>query len=98
MSSPAAKLTTPDGKELPIKSCKSVGLLPEPVTVYSAELDLEVSPVRVTVKRNVVVSPGAPSGCADASALMLRVGGGLAMAIPKSLLLEISAPTVTSID
>ena len=30
--------------------------------------------MRVTVKRNVVVSPGAPSGCADASALMLRVG------------------------
>ena len=32
--------------------------------------------MRVTVKKNVVVSPGAPSGCADASALMLRVGGG----------------------
>ncbi len=51
-------------------------MLPEPATVYSAELELEVSPVRVTVKRNVVMSPGAPSGCADASALMLRVGGG----------------------
>ena len=70
-------MTTPDGKELPIKSCKSVGLLPEPVTVYSAELDLEVSPVRVTVKRNVVVSPGAPSCCADSFALMLRLGGGV---------------------
>ena len=32
--------------------------------------------MRVTVKRNVVVSPGAPSGCAESFALMLRIGGG----------------------
>ena len=75
MSSPASKLTKPDWKDVPIKSCELAELLPEPVTVYSAELELEVSPVRVTVKRNIVVSPEAPSGCAESFALMLRIGG-----------------------
>ena len=76
MTSLAAKLTTPDSKDVSTKSSESAGLLPEPATVYSAELEPEVSPVRVTVKRNVVVSPEAPSSCADSFAMMLRVGGG----------------------
>ena len=69
-------MTTPGWKDVSIRSSESMGLLPEPETVYSAELELEVSPVRVTVKKNVVVSPEAPSGCAESFALMLRLGGG----------------------
>ena len=69
-------MTTPGWKDVSIRSSESTGLLPEPETVYSAELELEVSPVRVTVKKNVVVSPESPSGCAESFALMLRVGGG----------------------
>jgi hypothetical protein len=73
---PAAKLTVPVGRALPVKSAALAAWLPEPRTAQAALAAIAVLPERVTVKVNAVL-PLLPSALLALLAAIARLAGAM---------------------